>query len=62
MSRVTSANPFDLLTDGDDERPTVPTPKKEQKPAAPAAKPAAKPATKPAAKTESKGMLKVKRK
>lgn len=48
MSRVTVTNPFDLLTDENED----PAPKKEQKPAAAAAKPAAKPAAvaaKPAA-------------
>jgi len=48
MSRVTLTNPFDLLTDENEDRTNVPTPKKEQKPAAPA-KPAAKPATPSAA-------------
>jgi hypothetical protein len=62
MSRVTLTNPFDLLTDENEDRTNVPAaPKKEQKPAAatakPAAKPAATPATaKPAAKPEAKGM------
>ena len=61
MSRVTLTNPFDLLTDENEDRTNVPA-KKEQKPAAPAAKPAAKPAAtsaavaKPAAKPDAKGM------
>ena len=54
MSRVSVANPFDLLTDENEDRTNVPAPKaKEQKPAASAPKAAAqKPATsapKPAA-------------
>lgn len=51
MSRVSVANPFDLLTDENEDRTNVPAPKaKEQKPAAPKATPAQKPAAaKPAA-------------
>lgn len=50
MSRVTVTNPYDLLTDENEDRTNVPAPKKEQKPAAPTPKVAAKPAAaKPAA-------------
>lgn len=46
MSRVTLTNPFDLLTDENEDRTNVPVPKqsKEQKPAAPAKPAPAKPA------------------
>lgn len=54
MSRVTVTNPYDLLTDENEERTNVPAPKKEQKPAAPAAKPAPKTAAKPAATSVAK--------